>query len=156
MIGGRPTWGMTHPDIMTVPPVFDEIDTLRTELARYDRDTTAVVGMFRRYLQLLEHDGLLLRDHDRLEIRRLLHRAQGQVTSTAVFLTGVVATIVGVVCASILMGAAASLGPTSFLLGALVGAVITGSVMRVGTRELESWTAHFADAAMTRLDERLP
>ena len=42
MIGGRPTWGMTHPDIMTVPPVFDEIDTLRTELAKHGSDTTAV------------------------------------------------------------------------------------------------------------------
>ena len=99
----------------------------------------------------------LLRDHDRLEIRRLLHRAQGQVTSTAVFLTWVVATMVGVVCASIVMGAtAATLGPASFLLGALVGAVIAGTVMRVGKRELESWTAHLADTAIARLDERLP
>ncbi|WP_241961984.1 hypothetical protein [Rhodococcus opacus] len=49
-----------------------------------------------------------------------------------------------------------SLGPAGFLLGALVGAVIAGTVMRVGKRELESWTAHLADTAMARLDERLP
>lgn len=117
----------------------------------------AVAGTASVHLDLLERDGLMLADRDRFEIRRLLQRAQGRVTSTAVFLTGVVATILGVSCAGILMDyTAAALGPASFLLGALVGAVIAGTVMRVGTRELGSWTAHLADTAMARLDERLP
>jgi len=69
----------------------------------------------------------------------------------------VVATILGVGGACILMDyTAAALGAASFLLGALVGAVIAGTVMRVGKRELGSWTAHLADTAMARLDERLP
>ncbi|MDF3312175.1 hypothetical protein P3H15_45220 [Rhodococcus sp. T2V] len=90
-------------------------------------------------------------------IRRLLQRAQGRMASTAVFLTGVVATILGVGGACILMDyTAAALGPAGVLLGALVGAVIAGTVMRVGTRELEPGTAHLADTAMASLDERLP
>ena len=156
MIGRPPTWGTSFPGEM-LPTVTREIESLRTELAGHDGDTCPVVGMFRRYLDLLERDGLMLADRDRFEIRRLLQRAQGRVTSTAVFLTGVVATILGVSCAGILMDyTAAALGPASFLLGALVGAVIAGTVMRVGTRELGSWTAHLADTAMARLDERLP
>ncbi|WP_241032098.1 hypothetical protein [Rhodococcus pseudokoreensis] len=134
-----------------------EIGALRSELAVHDGDSSPVVGMFRRYLELLERDGFLLRDRDRFEIRRLLRRAQGQVTSTAVFLAGVVATILGAGGACILMDyTAAALGPASFLAGVLVGAVIAGTVMRVGTRELESWTAHLADTAMASLNERLP
>ena len=134
-----------------------EIEALRRELAAHDGDTGPVVGMFRRYLDLLERDGLMLRDRDRFEIRRLLQRAQGRGRATAVFLTGVVATILGVGGACILMDyTAAALGPAGFLLGALVGAVIAGTVMRVGTRELEPGTAHLADTAMASLDERLP
>ena len=33
---------MSHPDIMTVPPGLDEINSLRTELAIRDCDTTPV------------------------------------------------------------------------------------------------------------------
>lgn len=120
MIGRPPTWGTSFPGEM-LPTVTREIDSLRTELAGgHDGDTSPVVGgMFRRYLDLLERDGLMLADRDRFEIRRLLQRAQGRVTSTAVFLTGVVATILGgVSCAGILMDyTAAALGPASFLLG---------------------------------------
>ncbi|UNN05041.1 hypothetical protein [Rhodococcus opacus] len=55
-----------------------EIESLRTELTVHDGDTSPVVGMFRRYLDLLERDGLMLADRDRFEIRRLLQRAQGR------------------------------------------------------------------------------
>ncbi|MDH6288214.1 hypothetical protein [Rhodococcus opacus] len=72
-----------------------EIESLRSELAVHGGGPGPVVGMFRRYLDLLERDGFQLRDRDRFEFRRLLQRAQGRVTSTAVFLTGVVATILG-------------------------------------------------------------
>ncbi|WP_257226502.1 hypothetical protein [Rhodococcus opacus] len=49
-----------------------EIESLCTELAVHDGDTSPVVGMFRRYLDLLERDGFMLADRDRFEIRRLL------------------------------------------------------------------------------------
>ncbi|KXF51333.1 hypothetical protein AXA44_15095 [Rhodococcus sp. SC4] len=70
------------------------------ELAKYDRGTTPVVGSFRRYLHLRERDGFMLRDRDRLEIRHLLQRGQGGVTSTAVSLTGFPARFLGLICAA--------------------------------------------------------
>jgi hypothetical protein len=117
VIGRPPTWGTSFPGEM-LPTVTREIESLRTELAVHDGDTSPVVGTFRRCLDLLERDGLMLVDRDRFEIRSLLQRAQGRVTSTAVFLTGVATTILGVGGACILMDyTAAALGPASFSSG---------------------------------------